>query len=105
MSQILLYQPQEPALAGRRFRFDDAEPRILSFAAFAGHRRSRVLNIVARARAIHANRTCPHCDHPVVMPLELENAVMNRSRMPIPGTATLVGFRCESCQSEWPVSG
>jgi hypothetical protein len=60
-------------------------------------------NIIERARVLFANRECPSCRYPVVLPLELDDASINKSGLPIPGTATLVGFRCRGCQAEWSV--
>jgi len=57
-----------------------------------------------RARLIRENSTCPHCEKHDVEPLELDDAqVSQRGRMPIPGTATLVGFHCNDCGNEWPL--
>lgn len=56
---------------------------------------------VERARVLFSNRCCPHCHHPVVEPIELDDALINRAGQPIPGTATLVGFHCEACDAEW----
>ena len=104
MSQLKLYQPDEVHHGHRMLRIDDAEPPILSFQRHASRLRNRSsLQIVARARAMYENRRCPECTHPVVRPVELEDAAMNRSRLPIPGTATLVGFHCERCSAEWSV--
>ena len=79
------------------------EPRILPFHFYAGRLRGQNrMNLVSRARTLHENRCCPQCDHPVVEPLELDDAILNRNNLPIPGTATLVGFHCMRCHSEWP---
>jgi len=58
-------------------------------------------DVATRARLIHTNRTCHHCRRTTVVPLEMQDAFLNRNLMPIPGTATLVGFHCCSCGSEW----
>jgi hypothetical protein len=58
--------------------------------------------VLERARNLRRNGRCPHCDHPIVEPIELDDAILNRNRMPIPGTATLVGFHCHGCHHEWP---
>jgi hypothetical protein len=83
---------------------DDAfdEPAILSFHQERSQRQWR-FDVVARAQALYDNRTCPSCSYPVVVPIELDDAVLNRSGRPIPGTATLVGFRCRGCRCEWSV--
>ncbi|MEX0702998.1 MAG: hypothetical protein WD069_12960 [Planctomycetales bacterium] len=80
----------------------DGEPLILSFCRAALRARRAGTNpALLRARALHRNRCCPECEHPVVRPLEAEDAFIGRSRLPVPGTATLVGFRCERCEAEW----
>ena len=57
-----------------------------------------------RAKLIRDNATCPSCNHQDIEVLELEDAVISsRSRLPIPGTATIVGFHCNDCGVEWPV--
>ncbi|MCA9035216.1 MAG: hypothetical protein KDA91_08805 [Planctomycetaceae bacterium] len=57
-----------------------------------------------RARLIRDNRTCPNCSHCDIEPLELQDAMISpKSRLPVPGTATIVGFHCNDCGTEWPV--
>ena len=57
-----------------------------------------------RARIIRDNTTCPECSNINVEPLELRDALISPSnRLPIPGTATIVGFHCNDCGAEWPV--
>ncbi len=59
---------------------------------------------VDRARIIHDNAVCPECSALDVEPLELQDGMISpRNRMPVPGTATIVGFHCNSCETEWPV--
>lgn len=77
------------------------EPQILPFPGDAAVARRLPLDALSRARALFANRCCPDCGYPVVEPLELDDAMLNRSGMPIPGTATLIGFRCADCAAEW----
>jgi hypothetical protein len=80
------------------------EPVILSLKSYKQLLDDGKMNhVVDRARRIHNNNRCPHCSHPLVEPIELDDAILNRNRMPIPGTATLVGFHCHGCQREWPV--
>lgn len=79
-------------------------PTVISFQAhFKRVRGNRLLRVLQRARQIHENRVCPYCNGPAVVPLELRDAVFARNRLPVPGTATLVGFHCETCGSEWPL--
>lgn len=77
-------------------------PDVLPFAKI---RRSAgtVSDIAARARLIFANRCCPRCDRPQVNPVELDDALYNRSGLPIPGTASLVGFHCQDCNHGWDI--
>jgi predicted RNA-binding Zn-ribbon protein involved in translation (DUF1610 family) len=59
---------------------------------------------VDRAQLISRNRVCPECGHQNIEPLELDNALISpRNRLPVPGTASIVGFHCNDCGSEWPV--
>jgi hypothetical protein len=78
-------------------------PDILPMAKYTSTRRSIRFDVIARARTLFANRTCPTCDYPVVTPVELDNATHNRNGQPIPGSATLVGFHCEGCGEEWSI--
>jgi hypothetical protein len=66
-------------------------------------RRSLRMDVITRAQTLFSNRTCPHCQYALVKPIELDDAVVNRSGLPIPGTATLVGFHCMGCDTEWGV--
>ncbi|MCP4785987.1 MAG: hypothetical protein GY903_25880 [Fuerstiella sp.] len=59
---------------------------------------------VDRARIIRENSVCPECSQMNVEPLELQDAIISpKNRLPIPGTATIVGFHCNACSTEWPV--
>ncbi|MEO2018763.1 MAG: hypothetical protein ABGZ53_30820 [Fuerstiella sp.] len=59
---------------------------------------------VDRARIIRENSVCPECSQMNVEPLELQDAVISpKNRLPVPGTATIVGFHCNACSTEWPV--
>lgn len=64
----------------------------------------RYVEPIDRARLLHDNSECPHCEKSDIEPLELQDAVISpKSRLPVPGTATIVGFHCNECGSEWPV--
>ncbi len=64
----------------------------------------RFMPAVDRARLIHQNGLCPECGHTDIEPLELADSVISpKNRMPVPGTATIVGFHCNDCGVEWPV--
>ena len=54
-----------------------------------------------RARRLAGNTDCPHCRRAGTVPVMLNDGRIDRSGELIPGTATLVGFRCGHCQSEW----
>ena len=59
---------------------------------------------VDRAKVLFENRQCPYCNHVNVEPIQLHDSVVSvRNHRPVPGTATIVGFHCHSCNSEWPV--
>jgi len=64
---------------------------------------SKPMDVITRARVLFENRRCTDCGYPVVEPIELPDSATNRSGLAIPGTATLIGFRCCGCQTEWPV--
>ncbi len=64
----------------------------------------RFMPAVDRARLIHQNGICPECGHQDIEPLELADSIISpKNRLPIPGTATIVGFHCNDCGTEWPV--
>jgi hypothetical protein len=103
--KLRLYAPpaedvEQSALAGEPrdiLPFGDADR---SRFVFSG----RFERVVDRARLIRDNSTCPTCERHDIEPLELDDAdVSARGRLPIPGTATLVGFHCNDCGVEWPV--
>lgn len=79
------------------------EPVILQFRYTEAKSVPGRMDVITRARLLFENRRCESCGYPVVMPIELNDAEVNRNRQPIPGTATLVGFRCCGCRSEWSV--
>ena len=57
-----------------------------------------------RARVLLHNNCCPECTRHDIEPLELDNALISpKNRLPVPGTATIVGFHCNDCGTEWPV--
>jgi len=100
MSRVKLYWPETPA---RGLSTEESEPSVIPFARFVERFRGQgPLEAVSRAQIIHTNSHCPVCRHPVTEPIELNDGFIGRSNLPIPGTATLVGFRCQRCASEWP---
>jgi len=100
MSRLSVYWPDEcdSTMAAGKNR-----PTILPFPRRHAVESGPRLDVIARARLLFANRRCRNCSYPVVEPLELDDAMTNSSGLEIPGTATLVGFRCQSCDAEWNV--
>ena len=99
MSHLKVFPPVADALPGPPGHSATADPTAVTPEQLSVSR--HWLDAVDRARVIYVNRTCQHCRRTTVVPLELQDAFLNRNLMPIPGTATLVGFRCCSCGSEW----
>lgn len=96
MSHLSLYCPPP--------QVEDDGPHVLSFAEYQGRmRKNRVLEVIARAKVEKDNRRCPNCSRVRVDPLELGDGVRNCNGAVVPGTATVVGFRCSACRHEWPV--
>jgi len=99
MSQLKLFQPQPDISLGEP---TDPHPVIYSISAMRLPVRSAYQQAtLARAQAIHANRICRECGRTTVVPLEFQDAALNRNLMPVPGTATLAGFACHGCGAEW----
>ncbi len=89
---------------------DDAEEaRPRDILPFAAAQRTTIISgrltpPVDRARVINENAVCPECEKQDIEPIELSDAIISpKSRLPIPGTATIVGFHCNDCSTEWPV--
>lgn len=81
-----------------------AEPEIYSFVEWVEKLREPGTNPAAlRAQRLNSNQACPDCSRAGVLPLMLNDGRMDGSGRLVPGSATLVGFRCESCSHEWPV--
>src|SRR5262245_7278154 len=103
MSQLKVFRPEGTGFDHSVYTESD-EPVILAFKP-----RSRVLerggvmDLVTRARVLSENCTCPDCGHAQVIPLDLGDARLDRSRQPIPCSSTLVGFYCRDCELEWAV--
>jgi hypothetical protein len=108
MSRLKLYWPDargrvEAVILSMVSADRAGEPTVIPFAPFQRQPKgdSRMTDVVGRAHTIHTNGRCPACRHPVVEPIELNDAFIGRGNLPIPGTATLVGFRCDGCDCEW----
>jgi hypothetical protein len=105
-NRLRLYSPpEEPSMPAEELTDMDS-PHILRF------RSRREATVISgrytppadRARMIRDNCVCPECQRSDVEPLELEDGLVSqRNHQPIPGTATIVGFHCNDCGSEWPV--
>ena len=64
----------------------------------------RFMEPAVRARILQQNNCCPSCTLHDIEPLELADALISpKNRLPVPGTATIVGFHCNDCGTEWPV--
>jgi hypothetical protein len=101
MSRLSVYWPDE----SKSSRTSVEEPRILPFPSRRTFLSTDVpkLDIVTRARTLYENRTCRQCGYAVVEPIQLSDSLVNKSGLAIPGTATLIGFRCCGCESEWSI--
>lgn len=96
MSQLRIYAPGLD---------EEHEPAVIPF-------RDRILKLrptprtspLQRARLWQLNQTCPCCRRITVEPIELDDALFDRRNEPIPGSATLTGFACESCGYQWSVT-
>ncbi len=103
MNRLRIFRPNERNSSSGRIARHSAV--LLPFATLANRFQGSVTQApVERARLLYVNRSCPFCKHPSVGLIELQDAVLNRNRVPIPGTATLVGFHCNGCEREWPSS-
>jgi hypothetical protein len=112
MSDLKVYWPDsepvstEPMPAKRAETSSvSSEPEIYSFTEWVDKLRGPDSNPAAlRAQRLNVNQTCPDCSRAGgVLPLMLNDGRMDGSGRLVPGSATLVGFRCESCSHEWPV--
>jgi len=109
MSDLKVYCPDaEPAISEAtptdqaEARTDSNEPEIYSFAEWVDKLRQPDANPAAlRAQRLNSNQTCPDCCRAGVLPLMLNDGRMDGSGRLVPGSATLVGFRCETCSHEW----
>lgn len=101
MSRLRLFWPSEPD-CDEHHHAREEEPLILSFSRLADRFGNGMpSDLVSRARLLYSNRQCRFCGSPVVQPLTLDDVTLNRNRLPIPGTGTLVGFHCDRCRAQW----
>lgn len=54
-----------------------------------------------RARLIHRNSICRHCRRALVSLVLAEDGRRDGTGNFVPGSQTLIGFRCECCHREW----
>jgi hypothetical protein len=112
MSCLKLYAPAEIDVEEPRFSIyvdpsdrEGADPEILSWNRISTHTRrdnpSSLMELLTRTRVLYRNKRCRSCDRPTVEPVEMDDAVVSKSRLPVPGSATLVGFQCQYCRHEW----
>lgn len=102
MSRLSVYWPDEIDSAA----VGADEPMILPFPVSRRHSipvDAAPMDVITRARVLFANRHCEDCGYPVVEPIELGDSIRNKNGLAIPGTSTLVGFRCHGCQHEWSI--
>lgn len=94
------FQPAIPAKAAGTIRLSAAGTAMV-------HRAQKVfgphLSVLDRARLLRENSRCRVCGHCGALPLVGDDAELNRSGRPIPGTGTLLGFHCSGCGTEWSV--
>ena len=108
MSNLKLYAPQENDVLDFSDDFDlriaseETDPAILSFGTIMERvRGTSFMELVTRSRVIYRNKECRCCGRPTVEPVEQEDALQGRNRMPTPGAGTLVGFQCQYCRHHW----
>ena len=79
----------------------DNKPVLLNFDEWSQRLRPQAATL-KRARQIHSSCQCPSCQSALVVPLTLNDGRRDQSGEDVPGSATLVGFRCDVCLAEWP---
>lgn len=89
----------QSALAVGHGRRSSRTAVILSHPALGAEAPSQ--SVLARARLMHRNQSCPRCGRVTVEPVEYDDALLDRNGTPIPGSASVAGFSCNSCHGEW----
>ncbi len=105
-THLRLFTPPEVPVVEEQDFMDTDRPHLLPF--HSGRKATvisgRFTAPAERARIIHDNSSCPECEFTDVEPLELEDGLISsRNHRLVPGTATIVGFHCNNCRTEWPV--
>ena len=105
MTRLRVYSG--PESKARFFRIGEDRPDVIPLSAFVSVGRNRLSKPapLTRAKALHNNRHCRSCGHAGVDPVTLNDGLRDGSGQYIPGSATLVGFHCTHCHTEWPVYG
>ncbi len=106
MTDLRIFQPDEETSQSEPSPHEPREilPFDRNLNIISGRVSPRRLKALNRARVLFENQTCPFCKKCTVEPLELDDAILSRkNHRAIPGTASIVGFHCNSCESEWPV--
>ncbi len=68
----------------------------------AQHARDSAIRVLQRSQRIAQNRKCPNCDSRSINTIELNDGLKDWCHYTVPGTASLVGFHCDVCATEWP---
>ncbi len=108
---LKLYAPDEVEVRDQEYPnlsvYHDPQPdtdedcEVLSWRFVRRNGQPSFIEAVQRSRLLHMHRRCQECGRPTVQPVERNDAVLGKNRLPIPGTSTVVGFHCNYCQSEW----
>ncbi len=80
---------------------DEHVPAVIPFTPRFKERHNQSPAVLRRAQLWNSNQVCPCCRRASVEPVELKDGLLNAKAEPIPGTATIVGFTCNSCSHEW----
>lgn len=110
-SQALVGEKPAADSGADRSLCQDSEPAILPFPSCrqrlsAGSQPNGIRpdeqTPAQRARLISRNSLCQHCRRKLVSLILADDGRRDGSGEFVPGTQTLIGFRCECCHSEWP---
>ncbi len=106
MSILKIYYPEETHNQPAVPQEDSAPARMILPFDRGSYKKPHYLQqedwTLNRARIVFKNHQCPACRSASVSSLELRDGLLNRKNRSIPGTATVVGFHCASCDHEWP---
>ena len=105
---ISVWQPAANDQVGDPAEEADDGPVILKFPGVQDGIAGRIgprsrLDVLERARILHANRCCPDCGRVAVVPVDAEPALAYRNAMAVPGASQLIGFHCHVCGHDWEV--